>query len=179
MAERQLTQEYVRSLFDYDLQTGEFRWRERDLACFKNKQACGAWNTKYAGTTAGTKRADGYVIIRVSGVNQCAHRLAWLYVVGEIGRLDIDHIDRNPSNNAFHNLRPATRSQNIANSSLRADNTSGSKGVTRARNGRWRAMITIGGSNRHIGTFDTVAEASAAYASAADNAFDRYASMGA
>ena len=55
---------------------------------------------------------------------------------------EIDHIDNNPSNNRIENLREATRSEQLCNTKLRKDSTSGIKGVTwdKSRN-KWIVSI--------------------------------------
>lgn len=86
----------------------------------------------------------------------------------------IDHADRNTLNNSRSNLRFCTQAQNLANTAKRRANTSGYKGVTRARNG-WRAQIRADGVPRHLGTFDTPEEAYAAYCKAAREQFGEFA----
>jgi hypothetical protein len=67
-----------------------------------------------------------------------------------------------------HNLRKATRSQNVANSGSRKGAASKYKGVhfRRDRN-TWRAEITINGRKRNLGTFKEEADAARAYDAAA------------
>jgi hypothetical protein len=80
----------------------------------------------------------------------------------------IDHIDRNPSNNKFNNLRAVTRSQNQHNRIKQRNNTSGYKGVVffkRAK--RWRAAIFVNSKPIYLGYYDTPEQASAAYQEAA------------
>ena len=47
-----------------------------------------------------------------------------------------------------------------------ASNTSGVRGVSRDK-GRWRALISLGGKQRHLGSFPDIDSAAAAYAVAA------------
>lgn len=132
---RFLTAELVRALLDYAPDTGIFTWRLRPESCHQDR----AWNSRFAGRTAGSVGPTGYRLIKINGEGHGAHRLAWLYVHGVWAPL-IDHINRNPSDNRIANLRPATTSQNIANSKLPRNNTSGHKGVHWDKGvGLWRA----------------------------------------
>jgi hypothetical protein len=58
------------------------------------------------------------------------HRLAWLYMVGVWPDDEIDHWNRDPSDNRFTNLRDATHAKNGFNSGKRSNNSSGRKGVS-------------------------------------------------
>ena len=61
----------------------------------------------------GYKNHDGYLRIRCNGHLRMKHRLIyWLYHHSLPDNMEIDHIDKNRSNNAISNLRLATRSEN-------------------------------------------------------------------
>lgn len=74
----------------------------------------------------------------------------------------VDHIDGNGLNNSRANLREATHAQNMQNKGPRRQSKSGIKGVMPNRD-RWMAQIKENGRTIHLGTFDTVEEAGAAY----------------
>jgi hypothetical protein len=87
-------------------------------------------------------------------------------------RLDTDHKNGDGLDNRDENLRPATRSQNLANQRVNRQNTSGFKGVywdsgTGSRNKRWRARIKVNGKSRPLGGFASREEAGRAYDAAA------------
>lgn len=74
-----------------------------------------------------------------------------------------DHMDGDGLNNQRNNLRPATRSQNMANSRT-IQGSSVFKGVSRnKRSGRWAAYIKIDRIKRHIGMFGSEIDAATAY----------------
>lgn len=122
------------------------------------------------GDIAGTTTDNGYVLIAFGGQQYEAHRLAWLYVYGEITR--VDHKDRVRNNNILTNLRPATDKQNSYNKS--AWGSLGVKGVSKKGN-RFVAQITVDGTNYYLGIFKTIEEASAVYQAAAKEHFGEFA----
>ncbi|OWZ90449.1 hypothetical protein B9J07_28095 [Sinorhizobium sp. LM21] len=128
-----------------------------------------------AGSVVGTVK-DGYVCITLDKKFYLAHRLAWFYMTGSWPLRQIDHKDRDRSNNRWLNLRLATNQQNTVNRDLNSNNTSGSKGVSydKAR-GKWRAQISIGGSRTLIGRFDLKSVAEAAYRAEALKHFGEFA----
>lgn len=79
--------------------------------------------------------------------------------------MEVDHIDCDPTNDKWSNLRLATRAQNCANSTARKNST-GFKGV-QARGKKWVAGIKIDGKRVYLGRFDTPEDAHAAYCRAA------------
>lgn len=92
-----------------------------------------------------------------------AHRIIWLMMTGEWPPEEIDHIDHDPSNNRWANLRLASSSQNEINRGVPRNNTSGFKGVFfHAKQRRYSAYIKFHGKREHIGMFDTAEEAHAA-----------------
>lgn len=147
-------QEQLKSLLDYDTETGVFKWL---VANTRNVRK---------GDVAGCLTKDkGYIRIDVLGKQYPAHRLAWLYMTGEWpDKKQIDHINLSKADNRWSNLRIATPSQNKANSKKRPDNTSGYKGVSKFE-GKWKAQCTANGVHTYLGLFDTPEEASLAYQS--------------
>lgn len=161
-----LTQERLKQLLRYDPETGLFYWRENR-------------GGRKAGEIAGcTKRT--YTAISVDDRIYRGHLLAWLYMTGRWPDRFIDHKDLNKHNNAWTNLREATKSQNQANVGLIKSNKSGLKGVSRYRAGEnygkpWQSGIRVNGKSMHLGHFSTKEEAHAAYCSAAEKIFGEFA----
>jgi len=168
MAEKKsITVDRLCQLLDYDPATGEFRWRYRQLEEFATQRAGTTWNTRFAGKIAGAAH-DGYRVISINYRRYRAHRLAWMYVTSGWPVAEIDHIDCNPGNNRFNNLREATHAENIHNSRKRSNNTSGVKGVYWDKcNRKWCVQIRNRGTQKHIGLFDTIESAALAYAESA------------
>jgi hypothetical protein len=81
-------------------------------------------------------------------------------VIGKRSGFEIDHIDGNRLNNTRANLRHVTHSQNIINSKVRSDSTSGVSGVAwLSTKKRWQATIMTSGKRKHLGTFRVKADA--------------------
>lgn len=113
-------------------------------------------NTKVrVGDVAGGKDVKGYVCIRVAGKTYKAHRLAWLYVYGNMPIGEIDHINGIKDDNRIANLRDVTKSVNQQNRKF-------VRGYSRDGN-RWKAQIRFGGKWKHLGCYKTEHEAHSAY----------------
>lgn len=148
------TQEYVKSILDYDPETGLFTWKARVAACI------------HIGDPAGHKRSDGYIVIKIKHKAMKAHRLAWLYIYGEYPKHDTDHINGIKDDNRIANLRDISHRQNGCN--RQKNRNGGLPGVGLCRNSqtRWYARAQINGYNKHLGLFCTREEAYAAYCKA-------------
>lgn len=72
-------------------------------------------NSRLTGKQAGNLRPDGYRTIRIDGVAYYASRLACLWMLGRWPDEEMDHIDRDPSNDRWNNLREADSSLNKRN----------------------------------------------------------------
>ena len=115
-------------------------------------------------------KSRGYFVIGINTKTYQNHRIVYaLYHNLELNQLPkgLDHVDRNKTNNNPLNLRPATQSQNMDNTGIRPDNTSGIRGVSWfKRDQKWRSLINVDGKSKHLGLFDDIEEAKKAYEAA-------------
>jgi hypothetical protein len=139
-----LTQKYLKSILDYNIDTGVFTWKVSK-----------AQRTKI-GDVAGSL-SDGYRKIGVNGKLYNAHRLAWLYVYGEMPKNLIDHIDCDRSNNKISNLRESTHQTNSENYKTPKTNKSGVKNVSWYKSlNKWVVSIGVKKIKKTIGYFDDI-----------------------
>lgn len=89
--------------------------------------------------------------------------------------MEVDHIRHGESgglDNRRSNLRIVPHALNVANGRTRINNTSGYKGVHFVeRIGRWQALIRVNGARKHLGYFDSILDAAAAYEAEASRAW--------
>lgn len=161
---RHVTRERLGELLFFEPETGCFYWR------------ASVGSRARAGDQAGSLGVMGYWMIRLDGRLYYAHRLVWLWVHGEWPTPMVDHANGNRADNRPENLRLASMSQNLANARVSSRSRSGVKGVSwNSRLGRWHAYIGRGGKRTHIGFFDSIDDASAAYAAKAREIFGEFA----
>jgi hypothetical protein len=148
-----LSRERLQEVLDYDPDTGIFKWKV-------------SRGGSMAGNVAGCVGAFGYRLISVDYILYQAHRIAWFYMTGAWPNNLIDHINGNPSDNRFSNLRQATKSENNQNSRS-SRGSSVFRGVSwRANRNKWRAVIMVGKKQYYLGHFEDEKEAAEAYQSA-------------
>ncbi len=130
---------------------------------------------KKAGQPIGSRNWNGRLVIYIEGRRYFHSRLVYAYHYNDPGAFDVDHIDRDPTNDKVENLRPATRSQNRANSCASRQNVkSGIKGVKLHSSGRYQARIKVKGKLLHLGTFFCKEAAAKRYAQAAAYYFGEF-----
>lgn len=154
----------LRQLLEYDPETGRFTHKARQarhFAAAKNPQrAANSWNKRFAGKQTFTAGFRGYRIGGLLGTQCYAHRVAWAYMTGEWPAVEIDHINGDPSDNCFANLRSVSKSENGRNKGIGRRNKSGVMGVIWCKTiGKWRATIRADNRQIHLGTFDDLSEA--------------------
>ena len=158
--------EYLRSVLEYDADTGIFTWLVKPAQCV------------HVGDIAGTLDSRGYRQIRLNGKKELAHRIAWAMAYGEWPTHCIDHVNHDKADNRLSNLRAATASQNRYNMPKYKNNTSGIKGVSFNRKaGKWRAFISADGVKKYLGEYHTKEAAASARASAAQLLHGDYANV--
>lgn len=143
-----ITVDRLLEIIYYDPLTGDMTWI----------------NTVKKRKTAGCKRKDGYVVIRIDDVLYYRHRLAWLYVYGISPTYTIDHINGVKGDDKIDNLRDVPHAINSQNQRKAPFNnvSSGYLGVQRNHSG-WQAHITLKGKRILLGTYKTPIEAHEKY----------------
>lgn len=161
--EVKLNENSLKEALHYDPETGIFTWLERPVSHFKNEDYQSRVNKRAAGKVAGTAFTNSsnksYLVIGIFKRQEYLHRLAFLYMEGELPSEEVDHIDGNGMNNAWSNLRRVTHQENMKNRKLTKVNANGFPGVSKRPSGRWRARIKVDGNEIQLGTFDTYDEA--------------------
>ena len=138
---------------------------------FSSVSHCRTWNTRFSGKEALTYACTrGYRQGAIFDRLQKAHRVAWMIARGDIpDGMVIDHLDGNQSDNRLLNLRLATQSENLFNKRAQANSKTGVKGVSlHSLTNKWVASVRQNGKQKHLGLFDSIEEARAAYIKAAD-----------
>jgi hypothetical protein len=98
-------------------------------------------------------------VISFEGIQYPAHRIIWLIMTGDDpAPFTIDHIDRNPFNNKWENLR-------LADLKLQAQNrewiaTKGHKGIAfHKATQKWQVRVREGNKRIYLGVYKTKEEA--------------------
>lgn len=133
------------ALLSYEPESGNFRWKE-------------SRGRVKSGSVAGSIDGKGYITIKIDGENYRAHRLAALLMDGKWPPNDIDHVNRDRTDNRWSNLRHATRYQNCWNCRTKDSNTSGYPGVQKHGSG-WVVRIRVKDRRLYLGTYRSKEEA--------------------
>ena len=150
----QVTLDRARERLSYDPQSGVLTWATSPSRRIR------------VGQTAGYSGTNGYVVVRLDGLNYHAHRLGWFLHHGVWPQKELDHINGVRHDNRLANLRDVDRSTNMSNrKGPDRDTKTGVLGVYQHRN-RYVAQRRVNGVHRYLGTFNTADEAGMAYLAA-------------
>lgn len=90
--------------------------------------------------------------------------------------MDTDHINGDKLDNQKSNLRICSHGENMRNQIIRANNTSGYKGVSLMKNGKYQVHIWKNGQQYFLGNFEDIEQAKEKYNKAAREYHKEYAS---
>lgn len=133
----------LKETLSYDQETGLFTRLKRTSNCIKANQIACRLN----------KRTN-YRQVSFNGVEYQAHRLIWMYVYGTWPKGQIDHINRDKSDNRLSNLRDCSISENKQNSGVYKNNKTGFRGISK-KGKKYEANIRVNGKRTYIGSFDS------------------------
>ena len=144
----ELTQELVKSLFDY--RDGELYWL--DSGRFGGKDT-----TKPVGfISKGYKRVQ--ITTKTFRKKFSLHRLIFLYHNGYLPKV-IDHINGNKADNRIENLREITIADNTRNQSKNSNNMFKERNICKAGKSSYRIRFKFNGKSVHFGTFAKLEDA--------------------
>lgn len=145
---QELTQEYLKSILNYDPETGIIT-RIKSSGRIKKGVRFGSYD-------------NGYLRAKINGKSYLVHRVAFLMHYGYLPET-IDHINGIRDDNRISNIRPSTNGQNSMNHPTRSDNKSGIKGVHFNKEfKKWCAYISINNKRIHLGYFKYIDDAESA-----------------
>ena len=139
----EITKEYLHQRFSYcPIDIARPLVFKENISRSKKGEPCGGLTHAYYSTS-------------ILGKSFFIHRLVWLYKhpgcykYSEVPSV-LDHINRNPQDNRYENLRPVSSSLNNFNSTLKGNGTSAFRGVCwSAQTGRWLSQCNQEGEIRH------------------------------
>jgi len=121
---------------------------------------------------AGCRAGKVGIVVRLDDRLWKASRVIWKMQTGLDPKSLVDHENLDRYDNRWRNLRDATKAQNAVNSRKRRNHDL-PKGVQRCR-AKYMTAIYVNKRRLHIGVFDTIAEAKAAYDAAAQQHYGEF-----
>ena len=140
--------ERLKEILDYNPETGLFTWKEKRKW---SKEVGSVAGSVYTHPISGKK----YIHIHTNGKQWRAHRLAYLMMMGEECKSDIDHINGDGTDNRWCNLREVDHRSNMKNLRRRKEGVgSGVMGVRwHKKANKWVAGIYNNKKHIHLGLF--------------------------
>lgn len=145
--------ETLRSMFSYNPETGELRWKVGKI----NRHG----PQREVGSLVVPNNKSSHPRVRVGKATYLVHRIIWKMHTGEDpGRMQLDHKNGDPRDNRIKNLRLATPRDNQRNKGPGSLNKSGFKGVSwNKATGRWTTRLSYDKVAMSYGEYDTAEEA--------------------
>lgn len=138
-----LTQEYLKSIMEYDPEYGLFYWKRNNNNAMKNGHRAGTLN-----------ETTKYVVITINRKPYRASFLAYLYMTGEWPENEIVHLNGCRWINSWKNLFYTKTSLKQRNKERIKNMPNTVKGVCwRQQAQRWIAYITIKALKYYLGSF--------------------------
>jgi len=144
---REITYDLIRELFDYH-KDGHLVWKVPISRSTKKGDRVTYQNTM------------GYVVVFIENKPYYAHRIIWLWHHGYVPENNLDHINRNKSDNRIENLREVSQQCNMRNSKTNTRNKTGVKGISYDDSReKYVAQIRAFGKNCNLGRHSDFNEA--------------------
>jgi len=157
-----ISQDELKRRVSYSPETGVFIWRVKPRRALP------------PGTRAGCVGRKALRYIQLDGVSYAEHRLAFIWMTGTAPPL-VDHINRDPGDNRWHNLRAATVSQNGFNRKRNDRSTTGVKNVYPMPSGRYKVVVTANHKQHYGGLYRDIQSAREAAATLRKDLHGEYA----
>ncbi len=135
-------------VFSYDPESGVLSYRNDSLSGL-------------AEDPAGYAHSQGYLTVRVGGVDLLVHRVIWCMQTGSWPD-QVDHINHDRSDNSWKNLREVGSRENQLNMGKRTNNSTGVQGVRKLPSGKFHAYIMVHRKQIALGSYDDIEDATAA-----------------
>lgn len=160
---------------------GKLFWKIRPVSHFNSISGCNIFNSNFSSKEAGyiricknAKRQLTVISIKKKIYRMYRYQIIWALFNREWVNL-LDHINNNSLDDRIENLRIATCRENIANSKIKKNNSSGYKGVYwRSDRKKWCAQARLVGKPRHLGFFDNAFDAHLAYKNATEKEYGEF-----
>lgn len=147
----ELTLKHLKEVVKYDPETGFFiRLNHLGKGPRGNKG-------DYVGSILRKKNGGIQVVGMIERKNYILSRLAWFYMTGEWPKGQIDHINCDPTDNRWNNLRNSTPPENGRNK-RKYKNNGLPKGI-RFHRGAYEPQANYNGKQQYLGRYKTLEEA--------------------
>lgn len=151
MAKIEITQDFLKQLFDY--RDGRLFYKIKASNAVEIGMIAGCWHRK---------KDQPCIRVKIKSTLYKNSRLVFMYHHGYFPE-EVDHINWDTKDDRIENLRAATRAQNLHNRRAHKDSKSQYLGVSLRKNKYWVVSVIFQGKSIYLGTFKTEIEAALTY----------------